>query len=252
MNEFDTSITTDICRILVRCSRARSFRDPLLDSVLEEQDRTNQQDPFRNPRPHPGLLGQGLPLQGSRPDRTHPRVPGLEGGVHIRSSLWTNLNCKNKDKALTYLERSKSLPVNLSLDAGGHLPSHHPFFGIIPYAIGRLRFLKIKGMLGFLKDIADHLSCPAPLLEELTILRACDLGTHHNPVLTPTLFDGDLSSLRTLSLSCVRTELPWRNMVNLRSFSLRYQLSDAVTVRQLLDFFEGTPHLREVYSTPPP
>jgi hypothetical protein len=53
--------------------------------------------------------------------------------------------------------------------------------------------------------------------------------------------------------SSVRTELPWRNMVNLTSFELGHTIPDHVTIRELLDFFESTPHLRKIkllFATP--
>lgn len=59
------------------------------------------------------------------------------------------------------------------------------------------------------------------------------------------VFNGDLSSLCRLLLESVRTELPWRNVVNLISFRLAYTLPGEVSVGQLLDFFENTPYLRE-------
>ena len=137
-----------------------------------------------------------------------------------RSSLWTHFNCEDEDQAHVYLERSKSLPVNLSLYTKDRLPPYHPFFKILPHAIGRLGSLSIGVMPGDLQAIATNLSHPAPLLEKLSI--CCDSGydVHRNPVLTPALLNGDLPSLRKLRLECVRTELPWRNMVNLTSFRL--------------------------------
>jgi hypothetical protein len=170
-----------------------------------------------------------------------------------RSSLWTDLNCEDEDQAHVYLERSKSLPVNLSLYPDDDLPPYHPFFKIIPRAIGRLGSLSIGVMPEDLQAITAHLSHPAPLLEELSI--CCDFGydAHRNPVLTPALFNGNLSSLRKLRLECVRTELPWRNMVNLTSFRLLCASSGVVTVSQLLDFFDSTPRLQKVglYSVTP-
>jgi hypothetical protein len=156
-----------------------------------------------------------------------------------RSSLWTNLGCEDKDKTRLYLERSKSLPVNLSLWAGSNLPPHHPFFEVIPHSIGRLKSLSTRETLGRLEDITDHLSHPAPLLEELFI------RGRHNPVLTSAFFNGDLSSLRELWLQSVCTDLPWRNMNNLTSFKLG-NMSGGVSIKQLLDFFEGAPRLRIV------
>jgi hypothetical protein len=163
-----------------------------------------------------------------------------------RSSLWTDLNCKNKDKTRVYLERSKSLPINLSLDTRHRPPPYLPFFDVIPHAIGRLKSLSIEGTPENLQGITTHLSRPAPLLEKLSISGGRDREARHNPVLALTLFDGDLSSLRSLSLTSVRTELPWRNMVNLTSFNLCSMPPGEITVGQLLDFFESAPHLREV------
>jgi hypothetical protein len=163
-----------------------------------------------------------------------------------RSSLWINLDCKDEDQARTYLERSKSLPVNLSLDTTDRLPSYHPFFEIIPHAIGRAKSLSIQTAPEDLQGITTHLSRHAPLLEKLWICGSYYHETHPNPVLTPTLFNGDLSSLRVLKLWSVRTELPWRNMVNLTSFTLNRMSRDQPSVEQFLDFIESAPRLRRV------
>ena len=73
-------------------------------------------------------------------------------------------------------------------------------------------------------------------------------GNHYtpnrNPILPLSLFGGDLSSLRELFLEAVHTELPWRNMVNLTWFLLAN--TSSVSMKQLLDFFESAPHLREI------
>jgi hypothetical protein len=163
-----------------------------------------------------------------------------------RSSLWTNLDCENKAQARVYLERSKSLPINLSLRLDGRLYSHHPFVKIIPHAIGRLRSLDIEGPLEDLQDIAGHITRPAPLLKKLSIFGYHRDKPHLRPVLTPALFNGDLSSLRSLCLESVRTRLPWRNMVNLTSLTLLHTSLGGATVSQLLDFFESAPRLRKI------
>jgi hypothetical protein len=170
-----------------------------------------------------------------------------------RSSLWTDLDCEDGDQARVYLERSRSLPVNLSLDTEVRLSPHHPFSEIIPHAIGRLRSLSIDGTPENLQDITAHLSHPAPLLEKLSICSGYDHRPHLNPMLRPALFNGDLSSLRELCLESVRTQLPWRNMVNLTSFTLGRTSPGGATVRQILDFFKSAPLLREVdfYSSTP-
>jgi hypothetical protein len=165
-----------------------------------------------------------------------------------RSSLWTDFDCPNLngDKTRVYLERSKSSPIALRLYEDDDLSPHHPFFQIIPHAIGRLKSLVINGTPGNLQDITTHLSRPAPLLESLLIDGNYTCRPKRHPMLTTALFDGNFPSLRDLSLRSVRTELPWRSMVNLTSFAL-YNISPyEVSIRQLLDFFESAPRLRKV------
>jgi len=167
-----------------------------------------------------------------------------------RSSLWTDFDCADVDKTRVYFERSKSSPIiNLSLDRGEHIFPDDPFLEIVPRALHRLKSLSIRGTLKNLQDITAHLFLPAPHLEHLSIDCGCKPGSGRNPVLTNALFSGDLSSLRTLHLRCVRTELPWRNMSNLTSFTLGYTFSGEVSVKQLVDFFEGAPRLRRIELT---
>jgi hypothetical protein len=159
----------------------------------------------------------------------------------------------NADKARVYLERSKASPIHLRLDEGGDLSPHNPFLQIIPHAIGRLKSLAIKGTSENLQDITAHLSRPAPLLEVLSIVSIHTLRSQRDPTLTTALFNGDFPSLRKLHLQSVRAELPWRNLVNLTSFELHYIISDEISIRQLLDFFESAPRLRKIeldFATP--
>jgi hypothetical protein len=150
--------------------------------------------------------------------------------------LWTDFECRklNADKSHVCLERSSSSPINLRLDEEGDLSPYNPFLQIVPHAIGRLKYLTVNGAPRNLSAITAHLSRPAPLLEYLVIDGNYESGPQRNPVLTTTLFNGDLSSLRGLCLHSVRTELPWRNMVNLTSFEL---YDTGMLIRQLLDFF---------------
>jgi len=158
-----------------------------------------------------------------------------------RSSLWTDLDCADMGKTFEYLERSKPLPINVSLHRDEVTSSHCPFFKIVPHALERLESLSVDP--GNLQEIVPHLSSSAPLLRELSV-RGCGGAPRRTPMLTSALFNGDLSSLRKLYLEYVITELPWRNMVNLTTLALVNVFQPAV--RQLLDFFESAPHLREV------
>ena len=163
-----------------------------------------------------------------------------------RSSLWTTFDCEDGEETHVYLERSKSSPIHLFLYRCEDISPHDPFFQIIPYATGRLKSLSVEGTPENMQDITSHLSHPAPLLECLSIDAGYDDLPHLRPAITSTIFNGDLSSLRTLLLKYVRTELPWRNMVNLTSFTLSHTPPGAVSVGQLLDFFESAPHLRRI------
>ena len=158
-------------------------------------------------------------------------------------SLWTTLDCMNLDKTRVYLERSKSSPVDLSLYSDSTSLSD-PFFKFLPHVAGRLKSLNIEGRSEHLQAISAYLDCPAPLLEELSIRGANDL-------LPSTFLNGDLSPLHKLHLEDVGTELPWRNMVNLTSFTL--MCLSQISASQFLDFFESAPHLRDVslYSDTP-
>jgi len=159
-------------------------------------------------------------------------------------SLWINLDCVDLDKTRVYLERSKSSPIDLSLHSDRKYLSNH-FFKFLPRIAGRLKSLDIKGGPRHLRVISTYLHCPAPLLEELRI------HGDNDPVLPSTFLNGDLSPLHKLRLEDVCTELPWRNMANLTSFTLVH--GSPISASQYLDFFESAPHLRSVclYSTTP-
>ena len=169
-------------------------------------------------------------------------------GFTSQRSLWTDLDCVGLEKTRTYLERSKTSPINVSIyrHTNSYMCSfsRDPFIQIATHVIERLNSLTIEGSQWNLKGIIAHLGRPAPLLEYLSIVGSYGGGPEHNPMLARSDFGGDLSSLRRLCLEYVNTELPWRNMVNLTSFRLVRTLP--LTVGQILDFLESAPHLRKV------
>ena len=167
------------------------------------------------------------------------------------SSLWTYFDCKDGEKTRVYLERSKSSPIDLCLYRREEAPSYDSLSKIIPHAAGRLKLLFTKGTPKNIPVITSLLSHPAPRLENLWI--SAGYRPRGHAAITSSLFNGDLSSLRTLLLEFVRTELPWRNMVNLTSLTLSYTPPGAISFGQLLDFFESAPYLRKVvlrFATP--
>ena len=168
-----------------------------------------------------------------------------------RASLWSDFNCWNEERTKVYFERSKSSPINLSLDLIWGNPPCDSFFQIIPHATRRLKSLFIMGPLGsvevkVLTRVASCLSHPAPLLEHLSIRSDHRTMPAGCSALLFALFNGDLSSLRTLRLEAVDTEYPWRNMLNLTSFTLYFILPGVASIGKLLDFFKNAPCLEEI------
>jgi len=129
-----------------------------------------------------------------------------------------------------------------------------PFLLVVPHAIVRLKSPTMRGMPKILQETATQLSHPAPVLETLSISSHLDCSPQSGYMITTALFGGDLSSLRELTLLRVRTELPWRNMVNLTLFTLGYAWPGTkFSPRHLLNFFESAPRLRKIrlcYATP--
>jgi hypothetical protein len=157
-----------------------------------------------------------------------------------RSSLWTQLDCTNVDKTRTYIQRSKSSPLEIFLEEDEDDTYLDGAFLLVAPHIHRIRSLTIWA--DAMPDAIGHLYHHAPLLEELDI----DLRCARAPVLDSTLFDGDLSSLRELSLSGVITSLPWNNMANLTIFNLKTCRPGRDFVTRLLDFFESAPLLHTI------
>ena len=132
------------------------------------------------------------------------------------------------------------------LSRGDGLSPSDPFFQIIPHAIGRLKSLSVAVTWGTLQDITPHLSHPALLLKILEIDGGSGFEPLRYPEPTTALFGGDLHLLHEFRLAYVRTELPWRNMTGLTSFTLSHTPPDSISIEQLLDFFESAPRLREI------
>lgn len=158
-----------------------------------------------------------------------------------RSSLWASLNCTNVRKTLAYIERSKSIPLDICLDDGSY---HNDALLLVAPHIDRLGSLTIRGSVNIIPDLIKHFSHPAPLLWKLEV--GLDVYRTHHLVFPTTLFNGDLSSLRELSLAGA-IQLPWRNLSSLGVFK-HYQPASAnpPSTAQLLDLLESAPLLRDI------
>ena len=154
-----------------------------------------------------------------------------------RPSLWTDLDFWNTDKTRVYIERSKCVPLEIYLEPP-YLEG--AFLLAIPH-IHRLKALWVSGgSTDVLPVLVEHFSCPLPLLDELEI-DFSDGG--YFPTLPHQLFNGNISSLRKLTLMGVITPLPWRDLSSLTTFKFRDVPEGGILLTQLLDFFESAPHL---------
>jgi hypothetical protein len=157
-------------------------------------------------------------------------------------SLWTRLDCTNIDKTRVYIERSRSFPLEVSLDGVYSAPYSETLPLVLPH-INRLEALSVSGCSSHLLPVLiDHFSCPLPLLRKLNIHIECE----ELPFLADELFNGDLSLLQELSLKGALSPLPWRDMSSLVTFSLHDIPEDRILSSQLLDFFESAPHIRHI------
>lgn len=159
-----------------------------------------------------------------------------------RPSLWTRLDCANVDKTRTYIERSRSSPLEVYL--GDFYDCQEEAVLLVAPHAHRLKTLVVyEDQTEALSFRPEHFSAPAPGLKILVI----HLTRDEAPSLPDKLFDGDLSSLRDLTLVGVVTPLPWRGMSNLTTFDLSYTPENGILLTQLLDFFESAPRLSHVY-----
>lgn len=175
-----------------------------------------------------------------------------------RSPLWASLDCQDVHKTLTYLERSKSFPLDIHLKRSQYQSYRDDALLLAVPHVSRLGSLTVDGTASIIPALIRRFSCPTPLLKKLEI----DVGFDHPPPTFPaTLFGGDLSSLRLLSLAGFATSLPWRNLANLTTLKL-FRVPETVnlpSITQLLDFFESAPLLSDIElrlisvpSNPPP
>ena len=164
-----------------------------------------------------------------------------------RPSLWTLLEFLDVDRTRTYIERSRTSPLDIFLEQEyGRTYLDDAFSLVIPH-VNWVKILQI--CTDFLPDALQHFRCRTPLLESLHI----EIIDPHSPVLDSMLFNGDLSSLRALSLYRVTTLLPWNNLANLTFLYLESCTSRDDFATRLLDLFDSAPLLEKltlINSTP--
>ena len=160
-----------------------------------------------------------------------------------RPLLWNHLDCMSVSRTKLYIERSKCCPLEISLRQARYTFYREDAFALTIPHIDRLRTLSISGKpTKVLPVLVKHFCRPIPLLNTLQISLVCGQA----PIPSDKLFNGDLSLLRELSLTGVTMPLPWGDLANLTTFSLRQVPGDKILVTQLLDFFESVPNLHHI------
>ena len=153
-----------------------------------------------------------------------------------RPSLWTELDFRNMDKARTYLQRSRSSPLDLYLDSCEVTDDE---FALVTPHTHRLKYFTLN--TNTLPRVLTRLRCQAPLLEELNI----DIGHENMEALDDALFNGDFSSLRKLRLCGIVVPFAWKNLENLRFLALE-TITQTYGTAQILDFLEPIPLLESI------
>ena len=156
-----------------------------------------------------------------------------------RSFLWAKLDFMNVDKTRTYIHRSQSSPLKISLKVNRYESYLDDAVSLIIPHIHRLKSMTVHAI--YLPGIFNQLTCPAPLLEKLDI----NLSLVPTPIPDSALFGGDLSNLRELRLGRSITHLPRNNLTNLRILTLKSCLQGH-KITELLNFFESAPLLQTV------
>ena len=219
-----------------RCVRAGRVGGSQHGQGRQQQFCARQPDPSRAPFSHPGPPQNGQPLS-----RVDTRVSKVEGDFISCPSLWTSLGCVGLEKTRVYLERSKGSPLEVRFLEGASPPSRADAFLLALPHISRLKTLTLSGTLDS-TELTKRLTSPAPLLEKLELF----MWHAHSAAINGALFDGDFRSLRELFLIGVTTDLPWRDLLNLQTFTFFPPSDNKIPVTLLLDFFERAPRLCEI------
>ena len=157
-------------------------------------------------------------------------------------SLWTRLDCRHAQKTRAFIERSMALPLEIKHP---HYEDPYDFdaLSLVGLHAGRVVSIEIAGEEEDLfRSFVEHFSCPIPLLRNLDLSFQLD----NPPELNDTLFDGNLSSLCTLSLSAFFPRLPCRDLSKLTTIALNYIPGAEISLTQLLDMFANAHVLNEV------
>lgn len=140
--------------------------------------------------------------------------------------LWTALSCTDIDKTRTYIQRSRSLPLEIRLGSDKVIAGA---FGLVIPNVHPLKSLAVERTVP--RSVFEHLRCLMPLLQKLDLDPPPWLYLRQ-------LSNVDLSSLSELHLRCdIRP-------TNLRAFSF--------SLDRILDFLKSVPLLHTLHVSLPP
>ena len=113
------------------------------------------------------------------------------------ATLWTSIDCRSRSRTSILLQRSKSSPIDVTVDRAHYVPEVVP---IIASHTHRMRSIHITLSSREFKDLQSLLDGPAPILNEMWI----DRWGHHPARSLPlciSSFQGQFPALRILGLS---------------------------------------------------
>ena len=113
------------------------------------------------------------------------------------ATLWTSIDCRSRSRTSILLQRSKSSPIDVTVDRAHYVPEVVP---IIASHTHRMRSIHITLSSREFKDLQSLLDGPAPILNEMWINR----WGHHPARSLPlciSSFQGQFPALRILGLS---------------------------------------------------
>ena len=155
-----------------------------------------------------------------------------------RPLLWTQLDCMDVDKTRAYIQRSKSSPLEITLERS---PNGKGFTNeALDLIIPHLHRVESLTVVGIFSGFSGKFRIRMPLLKKLRIIN------RFLPKLDDdALFNGDLSSLHELTLLGVVMHPSWKHPGNLQVLHLESG-SHTYETTQILDLLESAPHLHTV------
>ena len=163
----------------------------------------------------------------------------LEGNIHLLPLVVDLFDLHGHRQTRTFIERSKSSPLKIYASNLNDETYLDDALSLVMPHIPRLKSLSFHS--DAIPDTLRNFLCHVPLLENLEI----HIDSPQAQTLDIPLLNGDLPSLRTLSLVGDVVRLPQKKMSSLREFCLSCT-PGRVTVTQILNLLESSPLLHTI------